>query len=87
MTQYRRSYAKTALMAAIGGTGCLVIGLLFLCGPAMELPGMHALLWLPMPIRIIAGAICIGIASFGFSIAAGGVLALHYAAKGRAVFE
>ena len=86
MAQYRRSYAKTAVIAATGGTGCLLIGLVFLCAGAMELPGMQAVLLLPFPIRVVAGIMFLGFALFGYSITAGGVLALHYDAKGRAVF-
>ncbi len=87
MKQYRYSYAKTAVMAAAAGTGVLLVGVLLLCAPAVDLPVMQALLILPLPIRAVGGFLCLAGALAGYSIAAGGVLALRYDAKGRAVFE
>ena len=86
MIEHRRSYAKTVVLAAIGGTGCLLVGLLLLCAAVMELPGMQAVLVLPFPIRVIAGIMFLGLTLFGYSVTAGGVLALRFDAKGRAAF-
>jgi hypothetical protein len=87
MKQYRRSYAKTAVMAAMAGTGCLCVGAMLLGADVVDWTGMQAVLLLPFSIRIVAGVLCLAGALVGYSIAAGGVLALRYDAKGRAVFE
>jgi hypothetical protein len=87
MKQYRHSYAKTAAMAAVAGTGVLLVGVMLLCAHAVDFPVMQAVLILPLPIRAVGGILCLAGALVGYSIAAGGVLALRYDAKGRAVFE
>ncbi|MDH4185510.1 MAG: hypothetical protein OEV08_00815 [Nitrospira sp.] len=86
MAQYRRSYVKTIALATVGATGCFLIGLMFLLATVVEWPGMETVRLLPSAIRGIAGAIFVGLALFGYIITAGGLLALHYDAKGRAVF-
>ncbi|MGQ0554992.1 MAG: hypothetical protein ACT4PN_03475 [Nitrospiraceae bacterium] len=87
MKQYRRSYAKTTVMAAVAGTGCLSVGTALLGTAVVDWCGMQMVLILPLPIRVVAGILCLVGALVGYSIAAGGVLALRYDAKGRAVFE
>lgn len=87
MKQYRQSYAKTAVMAAAAGTGLLLVGVMLLCAPAVDVPVMQAVLIVPLSIRVVGGILCLAGALVGYSIAAGGVLALRYDAKGRAVFE
>ena len=87
MKQYRRSYAKTTVMAAVAGTGCLCVGTTLLGTAVVDWSGMQMVLILPLPIRVVAGILCLVGALVGYSIAAGGVLALRYDAKGRAVFE
>ena len=86
MNHYRRSFAKTAIFAAVMGTGCLFIGLGLLCETGGELPLIQSIFILPYPLRFFAGIVFVCLAMWGYSIAAGGVLALHYDAKGRAVF-
>jgi len=85
-TPHRRSYMKTTIFAAIGGTWCLVIALLFLPFASAELPGMETVLLLPFLIRVVASLIFLALALFGYGITAGGVLVLRYDAKGRAYF-
>lgn len=85
MREYRRSYMKTVGLAAITGTGCLLVAMMFLCA-AGEWPGMLVVYQLPFVFRVIVGTIFIVLALFGYAIATGGMLALHYDAKGRAVF-
>ena len=87
MKQYRHSYAKTVVMAAAAGTGVLLVGVMLLCAPVVNVPVMQAVLIVPLPIRAVASILCLAGALVGYSIAAGGVLALRYDAKGRAVFE
>ncbi len=87
MKQYRQSYAKTVVLAAGAGTGSLFVGLVLLCATAMEISVLQVVLILPLPMRVVASILCLAVALIGYSIAAGGMLALHYDAKGRAVFE
>lgn len=87
MKPYRRSYAKTALLAAVAGTGCVCVGATFLGAAVVDWPLVQMLLILPLPIRVVVGFLCLIGALLGYSITAGGVLALHYDAKGRAVFK
>lgn len=87
MKQYRRSYAKTAVMAAVAGAGCLCVGTTLLGAAVVDFPLMQTVLILPLPIRAVGGILCLAGALVGYGIAAGGVLALRYDAKGRAVFE
>lgn len=87
MKSYRRSYAKTTVLAAVTGTGFLCLGAMFLGATVVNWPMMQMLLILPLPIRMVLGILCLIGALVGYSITAGGVLALRYDAKGRAVFE
>lgn len=85
MGKYRRSYMKTVVLAAITGTGCLLVAMMFLCTVG-EWSGLLIVHQLPFVFRIIVGTIFIVLALFGCTVAVGGMLALHYDAKGRAVF-
>ena len=86
MGGHRASYKKTLVVAAAGVAACLLMGLFILCATALDLPGTQVVLEIPLIVRWLLGLLLLGLALFGCAVTVGGLMALHYDAKGRAVY-
>ena len=86
MTTHRDSYKKTTVLALGAGTilGIGAGGLILT--QALDIPGLGVPAVLPPWLAWVSGALLLGATLFCLTVALGGILALHYDAKGRATF-
>lgn len=86
MANYRISYKKTAILAASLGTASLSVCLFVFLEQAIGIPGTDLRIVLPPIVAWSSGLLCLGLTLLSYAVALGGLLALQYDRKGRAVF-
>lgn len=86
MKTHRDSYKKTTVLALGAGTitGIGAGGLILT--QALRIPGLGMPAVLPHWLAWACGFLFLGAALFFLTVALGGIMALHYDAKGRATF-